>query len=73
LEERLAGLPASVAARQAGDWLSAPDAQAFLAPLSPIDDVRGTAGYRLDAVRELIPRALAMACDVSASIRESAR
>lgn len=34
-----------------------------LAPLSPIDDVRGTAAYRLDAVRELIGRALIEACE----------
>lgn len=73
LEERLAGLSASVAARQAGDWLAAPDSQALLAPLSPIDDVRGTAGYRLDAVRELIPRALSLVCDRSVSVRESAQ
>jgi CO/xanthine dehydrogenase FAD-binding subunit len=34
-----------------------------LAPLSPIDDVRGTAGYRLEAVEELLRRALADCCD----------
>lgn len=34
---------------------------AALAPLSPIDDVRGTRAYRLDAVRRLLVRALAEA------------
>jgi CO/xanthine dehydrogenase FAD-binding subunit len=34
-----------------------------LAPLAPIDDVRATAGYRLDASRELIARALTQACE----------
>jgi CO/xanthine dehydrogenase FAD-binding subunit len=29
-----------------------------LAPLSPIDDVRATAGYRLDAALRLVQRAL---------------
>jgi CO/xanthine dehydrogenase FAD-binding subunit len=33
-----------------------------LAPLSPIDDVRATAVYRMDAARELIARALMQAC-----------
>ena len=34
-----------------------------LAPLSPIDDVRGTAGYRLEAAQELLRRVLADCCD----------
>ena len=34
-----------------------------LAPLSPIDDVRATASYRLEAVEELLRRALADCCD----------
>jgi CO/xanthine dehydrogenase FAD-binding subunit len=34
-----------------------------LAPLSPIDDVRGTASYRLEAVEELLRRALADCCE----------
>ncbi len=69
LEARLRGLHGSAAAHQAADWLASPDSKSLLAPLSPIDDVRGTAGYRLEAVRELIGRALAMAC-VSARSRE---
>jgi len=32
--------------------------QGHLAPLSPIDDIRGSAGYRLDAVAEQIIRAI---------------
>jgi CO/xanthine dehydrogenase FAD-binding subunit len=34
-----------------------------LAPLSPIDDVRATAVYRMDAACELIARALMQACE----------
>jgi CO/xanthine dehydrogenase FAD-binding subunit len=34
-----------------------------LAPLAPIDDIRATACYRLDAARELIGRALMQACE----------
>jgi CO/xanthine dehydrogenase FAD-binding subunit len=62
LEERLLGLPPSQAAGAAASALASGDAAGLLAPLSPIDDVRGTAGYRREAVRELIGRAIAMAC-----------
>ncbi len=34
-----------------------------LAPLSPIDDVRASAGYRLEAVEELLRRALTDCCE----------
>jgi CO/xanthine dehydrogenase FAD-binding subunit len=37
-----------------------------LAPLAPIDDVRATAGYRMEAARELIGRALIRACEAHA-------
>ncbi|MEA2841388.1 MAG: hypothetical protein QOF41_2718 [Methylobacteriaceae bacterium] len=37
-----------------------------LAPLAPIDDVRATAAYRMDAARELIARALMQACEAPA-------
>jgi len=43
---------AAAAARALGD-------PAMLAPLSPIDDLRGSARYRLDAVSTLVPRAFA--------------
>jgi hypothetical protein len=41
----------------AGDALSN-EADRLLSPLSPIDDVRGTAAYRRDAVATLVVRAL---------------
>lgn len=37
-----------------------------LAPLAPIDDVRATAAYRVEAARELIARALRQACEADA-------
>lgn len=37
------------------------DADAYLAPLRPIDDVRGTAGYRIEAVQDLCRRAVRQA------------
>ncbi|MBM3630315.1 MAG: xanthine dehydrogenase family protein subunit M, partial [Alphaproteobacteria bacterium] len=48
LEARLAGLRPGDALPEIGD--------ADLAPLSPIDDVRGTAAYRRDAVATLLRR-----------------
>jgi CO/xanthine dehydrogenase FAD-binding subunit len=54
LEAALAGQPA--------DGIGGFEATAeHVAILSPIDDVRATAGYRLDAVREIVARALKMA------------
>jgi CO/xanthine dehydrogenase FAD-binding subunit len=51
LESRLVG------ARVDGD-LGALVAADDLAPLAPIDDVRGSAAYRIDATRTLLCRAL---------------
>jgi len=51
LEAALRGAPADVsAARLVG--------REHLAGLSPIDDVRGSAGYRLEAAREIVARSL---------------
>jgi len=59
LEARLVGAPVE-------DDLAAIVADGDLAPLAPIDDVRGSAAYRIDATRTLVRRALG---EVSASIR----
>jgi CO/xanthine dehydrogenase FAD-binding subunit len=57
LEAALAGRPRAALAADAERALR--DAPAsMLAPLAPIDDVRGTAAYRLDAVGTLVVRAL---------------
>jgi CO/xanthine dehydrogenase FAD-binding subunit len=40
-------------------------AQAPLTGLAPIADVRGSAEYRLDAVRELVSRALITAAEAA--------
>ena len=51
LERRLCGQGVEA------DWSAAVD-ETVLAPLSPIDDVRGTAAYRLDACLTLLRRSL---------------
>jgi CO/xanthine dehydrogenase FAD-binding subunit len=56
LETVLLGTPASSGL---GSLVTA----GHLGSLSPIDDVRGSAAYRLDAARELIGRALDLACE----------
>ncbi len=58
LEDALIGTPI------AADALAACVRPEHLAPLSPIDDVRGTAGYRAEVVVELIARTLADCCAV---------
>ena len=55
LERRLIGRPADA---HVGDRIDPAD----LAPLTPIDDLRASAAYRLDATATLIRRALADAC-----------
>jgi CO/xanthine dehydrogenase FAD-binding subunit len=57
LEAALAGLPRAQIGGQARRLLGS-DRAAMLSPLSPIDDVRGSAGYRLDAVATLLGRLL---------------
>lgn len=56
---RLPDLEAALRGRSIGPDLAAAVAPAHLLPLSPIDDVRGSAAYRLDAAATLVGRALA--------------
>jgi len=51
--QRLAALEASLFGQRPQDVSITPD---HLAPLSPIDDVRGTAAYRVEALREMLSR-----------------
>lgn len=50
---RLQGLETAMIGRRVGE---VEILDAHLAPLSPIDDVRGSAGYRLGAVKEILQR-----------------
>lgn len=56
---RLPDAEAALLGAEAGPGLGALIAPSHLAPLSPIDDVRGTASYRREAALELIRRAVA--------------
>ncbi|HEY4188872.1 MAG TPA: FAD binding domain-containing protein [Candidatus Limnocylindrales bacterium] len=56
---RLAALEADLVGRPANGTLVDVVRRGHLAGLAPIDDVRGTAAYRSDAVRTLVRRALA--------------
>jgi CO/xanthine dehydrogenase FAD-binding subunit len=56
---RLSGLEDELRGRQADGTLARVPAVDHLADLTPIDDVRGTAAYRLDAALTLVRRALA--------------
>ncbi len=58
--QRLPALEAALAGAPRGEIVSRAESvlDAAAAPLSPIDDVRGTRVYRLDAVRRLLVRAL---------------
>jgi CO/xanthine dehydrogenase FAD-binding subunit len=59
--QRLAVLEAKLQSAPPGTPAASLVAEADLAPLSPIDDVRATAAYRNDAVLTLLRRALAAA------------
>jgi CO/xanthine dehydrogenase FAD-binding subunit len=65
LEARVCGLAPAALAREAAA-LADDDA---LAPLAPIDDVRGTAAYRRDAVRTLLARGLRELADTLPAAR----
>jgi CO/xanthine dehydrogenase FAD-binding subunit len=56
--QRLPALEAALVARPAVRGLGRAVTQDHLASLTPIDDVRGTAAYRLDAARTLLARVL---------------
>jgi CO/xanthine dehydrogenase FAD-binding subunit len=56
--QRLTGLERALAGVEARAGIGAIASAAHLAPLSPIDDVRATASYRMDASLTLIRRAL---------------
>jgi CO/xanthine dehydrogenase FAD-binding subunit len=55
---RLPALEAALLGRPCAPGLGAVASAAHLAPLSPIDDVRGTAAYRRDAARTVVARLL---------------
>jgi CO/xanthine dehydrogenase FAD-binding subunit len=55
---RLAGLEADLIGRRVGSTLDAALCRADLSDLAPIDDVRGSGEYRLEAARELVARAV---------------
>lgn len=63
---RLGDLEAALIGLKAGTLPSTVIAESHLAPLSPIDDVRATAAYRLDAARTVIGEVLDRAGGVSA-------
>ncbi|MER8463107.1 xanthine dehydrogenase family protein subunit M [Mesorhizobium sp. M1409] len=56
--ERLAGVEAALRGLPAGQALADAVLSAPMGELSPIADVRGSAEYRLDAVREIVARAV---------------
>ena len=63
--QRLAGLEQSLVGLKPGRDIQRAVEAADLTGLSPIDDVRGSADYRLTAAREIVQRALEAALDAS--------
>jgi CO/xanthine dehydrogenase FAD-binding subunit len=64
---RLAGMEAALAGQATDGSLAAAVQSAPLTELSPIDDVRGSAAYRLDAAREIVTRAVLAAAGLDAA------
>jgi CO/xanthine dehydrogenase FAD-binding subunit len=62
--ERLPALEAALVGRMADASLAAAIAAEHLAGLTPIEDVRGSRAYRIDAAREIVARALLGAAGV---------
>lgn len=62
--ERLPALEAALVGRLADACLAAAVAAEHLAGLSPIEDVRGSRAYRIEAAREIVARALLGAAGV---------
>ena len=58
IARRLPDLEAALAGRPVGAGLADCVAADLLAPLAPIDDVRGTAAYRMDAALTIVRRAV---------------
>jgi CO/xanthine dehydrogenase FAD-binding subunit len=63
--QRLAGLEQSLVGVKSGSGIRRAVEAADLTGLSPIDDVRGSADYRLLAAREIVQRALETALEAS--------
>jgi CO/xanthine dehydrogenase FAD-binding subunit len=63
--QRLPAFEADLVGRGVGDDLAALVEERHLAPLSPIDDVRATAAYRMRAARTLVGRAICEAAERS--------
>ena len=70
--KRLAGVEAALRGLPADHGLADAIHGAPMAELSPIADVRGSAEYRLDAVREIVARAVLMAAGYQADDRVAA-
>jgi CO/xanthine dehydrogenase FAD-binding subunit len=69
---RLSGVEAALRGRAADGSLGEAVRSSPLDGISPIDDVRGTAGYRRDAAREIVGRAVFAAAGLSHWDREAA-
>jgi len=68
--KRLRGLERDLLGRHTRSLASEPLDPEHFAELSPIDDVRGSAGYRRDAAREIVTRAVAATAEAVLARRE---